>query len=118
MFFSRTAAGRQFNQCKNDSKEYTYLACDISRGANRTEIILQGPSSYMYLYLCVVGGGDERQGSCGVRQTSDSCGSPSGEHSVFLVPVESTETSIGFNATQGFIIQLVLPDFDLSHMTC
>lgn len=35
-----------------------------------------------------------------------------------LGPVRTTETRLGFDATQGFLIQLVLPGFDLSHMTC
>lgn len=36
----------------------------------------------------------------------------------FFGPVQSTETSLGFDVIQGFLIQLVLPGFDLSHMTC
>lgn len=74
--------------------------------------------TYFSYHECIVGRRDKGQGSIGGRQTSNFCWSSPGEHLLSLGPVESTETSVGFDASQWCIIQLVLPDFERSHMTC
>lgn len=50
----------------------------MSRGevVQKNHEVLQKPQSYIcpiFLFVCVVGGGATGQGTCGVRQTSDSC---------------------------------------------